>query len=113
MIPDNGFTEFTSEVITRSKKNTLQVVFVTAEWCGSCVIIEHIVRKLQLSYSPEILFYKADYDRFKTWANRYGIFAPPALLYAWNREVIEKDEGTVSGQEVVRKLDAIMKQFTN
>jgi len=105
------FPAFTPEVITGSEEKRIQVVFLTAEWCGSCVILEHIVNKLRQGYEPEIKFYKADYDTLEAWANKYGIYAPPALVYAWNREVVDKDEGTLSGQEVVRKLDDLTNQY--
>jgi len=104
---------FSPDTISGAKPKMLQVVFLTADWCGTCVILEHIMNKLKVSYEPEVHFYKADYDRMKDWAQQYGIFAPPALIYAWDREIIEKDEGAVSGQEVVRKLDALMTQYQN
>ena len=113
MVAENTFSVFDPEVFARSEKRKLQVIFLTAEWCGTCIILEHIMNKLRKSYEPDVHFYKADYEIIKGWANQYGIFAPPALLYAYDHEVVDKDEGTVSGQEVVRKLDALARQYPN
>lgn len=69
---------FERDVIERSKEVPVVVDF-SAKWCRPCCLLGPILEKLAADFSGKFVLVKANFDRTRTAAARFGIQSIPTV----------------------------------
>ena len=101
-ITDSNF----DEVVKQSDKAVL--VDFWAEWCGPCKMIGPLVDELASEYEGKAVIGKVNVDENPNVAAEFGIRSIPTLLYIKNGEVVDKQVGATSKDELAKKLEGAM-----
>jgi len=96
VIAINGKAQF-DKVVVESNKPV--VVKVSAKWCGACTSAKPVFESLSAE-SPDIVFASVDIDNNKEIANIYGVASLPTFLYFRNGDLVAKDEGFTSKENL-------------
>ena len=84
--------EFEERVINNDKP---VVVEFGAEWCGSCHIMDPVIKQLLTEFDGRIQYCKINVDEYDATSKQYGIMDLPTLLFFKNGEVIDHIIGAV------------------
>ncbi len=98
---------FEKEVL--QSENPVMVDFWAA-WCVPCRIIAPIVERLAEKYAGRLKVAKLDVDSNQELAIRYQVMSIPTLLFFKNGQVVDRIIGAVKEQEIVQKIEALLKQ---
>lgn len=100
--------EFTDDNFREQALENDKVVLVDfwAEWCGPCRMIAPIVEQLATEMSDKALIGKMNVDNNTEIPMKYGVRSIPTLLVIKNGEVVEKHVGTISKNDLVKKIEA-------
>jgi len=96
--------EFSEKVL----KNDIPVIVeFGAEWCGSCHIIDPVIKQLIMEFDGRVEYCKINVDEYDVTSKKYGIMDLPTLLFFKNGEVIDHIIGAVPKkvlQEIFNRL---------
>ena len=84
--------EFEGRVLNNDKP---VIVEFGAEWCGSCHIMDPVIKQLLTEFDGLIEYCKIDVDVYDVTLKKYGIMDLPTLLFFKNGEVIDHIIGAV------------------
>ncbi len=98
---------FEKEVL--QSENPVMVDFWAA-WCVPCRMIAPIVERLAEKYAGRLKVAKLDVDKNQELAIRYQVMSIPTLLFFKNGQVVDRIIGAVKEQEIVQKIEALLKQ---
>ncbi len=98
---------FEKEVL--QSENPVMVDF-WATWCVPCRMIAPIVERLAEKYAGRLKVAKLDVDKNQELAIRYQVMSIPTLLFFKNGQVVDRIIGAVKEQEIVQKIEALLKQ---
>ena len=84
--------EFNDKVLKNDKPI---IVEFGAEWCGSCHIMDPVIKQLLSEFEGQIEYCKIDVDEYDVTSKKYGIMDIPTLLFFKNGEVIDHIIGAV------------------
>lgn len=95
------------------KENVLEKSGVTlvdfwAEWCGPCRMIAPIVEELAKEYDGKVLVGKLDVDTNPEVAMKYGIRSIPTILILKDGEVVQKQIGVTTKQNLAEKIESAL-----
>ncbi len=96
--------EFEDKVLNNDKP---VVVEFGAEWCGSCHILDPVIKQLLIVFDGRIEYCKIDVDENDVTSKKYGIRDLPTLLFFKNGEVRDHIIGAVPKkvlQEIFNRL---------
>ncbi len=79
-----------------------------AEWCGPCKMIGPVVEEMAGEYDGKAVIGKVDVDSNQAVAMEFGIRNIPTILFIKNGEVVDKQVGVTSKENLMAKLDALM-----
>ena len=79
------------------------VVEFGAEWCGTCHILEPVIKQLLTEFDGRIEYCKIDVDEHDVTSKKYGIRDLPTLLFFKNGEVRDHIVGAVP-KKVLQKI---------
>jgi len=79
-----------------------------ASWCSSFQWINPIFEKLDIAFAGQIVIGRLNVATSEKLAARYGIRAVPTLLLFQDGCLLERMIGSVSEQDLTRKLDAML-----
>ena len=89
------------DVVLDSK--TLVLVDFYATWCGPCQMLSPVLEEISVENSDfEIV--KVDVDKNHELAKNYKIMAVPTMIIFKNGEVVDKIEGLVSKEVIIKKM---------
>lgn len=100
--------EFTDDNFKEQALENDKVVLVDfwAEWCGPCRMIAPIVEQLATEMGDKALIGKMNVDNNTEVPMKYGVRSIPTLLVLKNGEVVEKHVGTISKNDLAKKIEA-------
>ncbi len=98
---------FEAEVI---KSDLPVLVDFWAEWCAPCLMIAPTLEELAEDYDGKAKICKVDVDRNRDSAGRFGVRSIPTLLIFKDGEVRDQQIGVVPKEQLVAKLDAVLRQ---
>jgi len=84
--------DFEDKVLNNDKP---VVVEFGAVWCGSCHIMDPVIKQLLTEFDGRIEYCKIDVDEYDVTSKQYGIMDLPTLLFFKNGEVIDHIIGAV------------------
>jgi len=100
-ISDKNFKELLNE-------GKPMMVDFSATWCGPCGKVAPIVEELSEVYAGKINMGKCDVDNGDDIVTEFSIRNIPTLLFFKNGELVDKYVGTISKENLAKKLDAIL-----
>jgi len=97
--------DFEKTVLQNSKP---VVVDFWAEWCMPCLRIAPIFERVSKKFTQAV-FVKLNVDKSPKIASQYGVMSIPTLKVFKNGEVVGEVIGAVSEDELVEKLEVMLK----
>lgn len=91
------------------KLNTVVLVDFYADWCGPCKSLHPILEQTVEKIGNKAVVAKVNVDSNPELASRFGVRSIPALFYFKNGEVVQNTTGLVQSNEIVQKLEALVK----
>ena len=111
-LPDNGGpievtdTTFSSEV---EKSATPVLLDLWADWCGPCHMLAPTIEQLSSEMAGRVKVAKLNIDENPGVANRFGVRSIPTLLVLKGGREVDRLVGVQSKQEIVRRLETVLK----
>lgn len=90
------------------EKSGVALVDFWAEWCGPCRMIAPIVEELAKEYDGKVLVGKLDVDTNPEVAMKYGIRSIPTILILKDGEVVQKQIGVTTKQNLAEKIESAL-----
>ncbi|MGC9210266.1 MAG: thioredoxin family protein [Acidilobus sp.] len=88
-------------------KNKVVFLYFTAEWCGPCVNFFKTYKEVAVeNISPGVVYGKVDVDAAYSVADKYKVRHIPSILIIVDGKVMDTVVGSVSRQELERKVKA-------
>ncbi|MGC9071682.1 MAG: thioredoxin family protein [Acidilobus sp.] len=109
---ERALKEFVIDVTSSNLQDLLarnKVVFLyfTAEWCGPCVNFFKTYKEVAVeNILPGVVYGKVDVDAAYSVADKYKIRHIPSILIIVDGKVMDTVVGSVSRQELERKVKA-------
>ncbi len=99
---DNNFQE------TALAENQITVIDFWAEWCGPCRMVTPIIEQLSSDYEGRALIGKVNVDHNPEISMKYGIRSIPTILFIKNGEIVDKQVGATSKENLENKIKALL-----
>ncbi len=90
---------FEKEVIEKSKEIPVLVDF-WAEWCGPCVALEPILKKIAKDYDGKLILAKLDVHENHQISSKFNIMSIPSVKLFKNGKVIDEFVGVQQEQKI-------------
>lgn len=85
------------------------VVDFWAEWCGPCRMVAPIIDELSGEYDSEkVIIGKCNVDENDSVTSRFSIRSIPTILFIKNGQVVDKQVGAASKNEIKSKIDKLL-----
>jgi thioredoxin 1 len=78
-----------------------------ASWCGTCHILEPILKKLYTEFQHKICIGKLDHDKDQQLFTRYGIYEIPTILIFFQGNIVDVIKGALPQGKIVQKLELL------
>lgn len=85
------------------------VIDFWAEWCGPCKAIAPMMEEFAQEYGGRVTIGKCDVEENNDLAVQFKIRNVPTILFMRNGEVVDKQVGAVSREEIKMKLEKLFK----
>lgn len=89
------------DVVLDSK--TLVLVDFYATWCDPCQMLSPVLEEISVE-NNDFEIVKVDVDKNHELARNYKIMAVPTMMIFKNGEVVDKIEGLVSKEVIIKKM---------
>lgn len=83
----------------------VSVVDFWAEWCGPCRMIAPIIEELAKEYDGKVTIGKLDVDQNPEVSMNFGIRSIPTILILRDGEVVDKQIGVTTKQNLADKIE--------
>ena len=80
-----------------------------AEWCGPCHMLAPTIDQLSTEMAGRVKVAKLNIDENPMTANRFGVRGIPTLLVLKNGAEVDRLVGVQPKQEIVRRLERVLK----
>ena len=104
MASNDNVPELTNGEFENFVKDGIVLIDFFAEWCMPCLIIAPIVEELSEKFKGKIKFGKVNVEGNKELARKFDISSIPNLVLFKEGKPIEHFIGSVSSEELERKL---------
>ena len=85
------------------------MVIFGAEWCGSCHIIEPVVKKAATQFENQLKIGKFDVEEDNQVMDQYGIQDLPTFLFFKEGEVKDHLIGTIARDVLIEKIEQFLR----
>lgn len=90
------------------EQSTLPVILdMYAPWCGPCRQMEPHIEQLEKEIGNKYKFAKLNVDEARELAIKYAVTSIPTFLFIKNGNVINKETGYMSKDDLKSKIEAI------
>ena len=96
--------ELKNENFHEEIKNGVTLVDFYATWCGPCKMMHPIIEKIEKKY-PKVKVIKVDVDLHEELSREYGIMSIPTLCFTKNGEIVEKNIGFTSENQLEKWIE--------
>jgi thioredoxin len=80
-----------------------------APWCGPCQMMASILEQVNQQLKQQIQVVKINTDNYPDLATQYHIAALPTLVLFKNGQAVDRIEGVIQADELVRHLQNFLK----
>ena len=89
--------------------NTINIVKISAEWCGPCKVLGSEITSMDLSNLSDVRFAEIDADNedFDAVCTELNVRGVPVLAYFKDGNLIEKTAGLVKKDEILSKIETL------
>lgn len=84
------------------------LVFFWASWSGSSYFMTPIIEALAAEYEERAKIGKLDIDKNPETETKYAVHSLPTSLFFENGRIVGRMNGTVSKEEIVERLNALL-----
>ncbi|NEQ78070.1 MAG: thioredoxin [Okeania sp. SIO2C9] len=95
-------SQFETEVLNSEK---LVLAYFWATWCGPCRLMSPSVEKVATEYSDRLKVVKMEVDPKSEIVKQYQVEGVPAFRLFQNQELLLSDEGAMTKQQLIDKLE--------
>ena len=89
-------------------KNGFVLIDFFAEWCMPCLMMDPMIDELSEKFKGKIKFGKVNVGDNEEIAQRFNVSSIPNLTLLKDGKVIEQFVGSISGEELERKLGELI-----
>lgn len=89
--------------VFNSNTNTLIIVDFFADWCGPCNVLGEVIEDLSVERNDFILV-KIDVEESDEIVSEYHIRNIPTLIFIKNNEIVERNVGNISKENLIEKI---------
>ena len=86
-------------------KGELMMVDFWAEWCGPCKMLGPVIDQLAQEYEGKAVIGKVNVDEEPELARQYRIMSIPTLMVFRSGELVRRETGGRSKEEIIEMLD--------
>ncbi|RUS95226.1 thioredoxin [Dulcicalothrix desertica PCC 7102] len=79
-----------------------------ADWCGPCKLMSQILEQVNAQLQGRMRVAKIDTEKYTQLASEYGIQALPTLILFKQGKPVDKIEGVLQAQDLVRRLETMI-----
>ncbi|MBW4605203.1 MAG: thioredoxin [Calothrix sp. FI2-JRJ7] len=79
-----------------------------ADWCGPCKLMSQILEQVNAQLQGRMRVAKIDTEKYTQLASQYGIQALPTLILFKQGKPVDKIEGVLQAQDLVRRLETMI-----
>jgi thioredoxin len=79
-----------------------------ADWCGPCKLMSQILEQVNAQLQGRMRVAKIDTEKYTQLASQYGIQALPTLILFKQGKPVDKIEGVLQAQDLVRRLEMMI-----
>jgi thioredoxin len=79
-----------------------------ATWCGPCQMMANILDQVNAEMKQSVKIVKIDTDKYPEIATQHQIHALPTLVLFKSGQPVDRIEGVLPAQDIVKKLQAIV-----
>ncbi len=99
------FSNF-NELLTSSDIPLLVDFYAT--WCGPCQMMAPILEEVGTQMKNQLQVVKIDTDKYPDLASQYQIEALPTLVLFKNGQPLERIEGVVKAEDLIKHLQTLL-----
>ncbi len=78
-----------------------------ATWCGPCQALHPTIAELATEYGGSVKIAEVDIDESQELAAMFGVMSVPTLLFFRGGEVVDKQVGALSKNDLKKRIDAV------
>lgn len=71
-------------------EGTASLILIGANWCGSYHMMSEQVSQLANEFKGKLQVHHVDFDNSEIFVNKYGVSQPPAILFFYKGQLIDK-----------------------
>ena len=87
----------------------LEVLYMSAPWCGPCKALKPAIDKLELSLdSSKVTITRINIDEYPELVSQYGVQSVPTFIFIKNLEPVDSFSGIKSIREIQNIIDKWM-----
>ncbi|OKH55248.1 thioredoxin [Calothrix sp. HK-06] len=79
-----------------------------ADWCGPCKLMSQILEQVNAQLQGRMRVAKIDTEKYTQLATQYQIQALPTLILFKQGKPVDKIEGVLQAQDLVRRLETMI-----
>ena len=88
----------------------VKVLDFTGKWCSTCIVLDKILESEVIpKYKDRVKFVKIDIEEKENLAEQHEILSVPTLILLKDGEEVWRKSGSISKDEVIKKLDEAVK----
>ncbi|MCX7954601.1 MAG: thioredoxin [Bacteroidales bacterium] len=85
-------------------ENKLIILDFWAEWCNPCKILTKVIEEIAASIENDVIIGKVNVDEEPELIKKYGIRNIPTLIFIKDNQVIDKQVGAISKNDLLEKI---------
>ena len=88
----------------------VKVLDFTGKWCSTCIVLDKILESEVIpKYKGRVEFAKIDIEEKENLAEQHEMLSVPTLILLKDGEEVWRKSGSISKDEVIKKLDEAVK----
>ena len=104
-----AFEELTADNFDQKIANKNVIIDFYAVWWGSCKVLERNMTKYNTSKPDNVEIYKINIEKEPALTQKYKAFAVPMLVYIKNGEVLAKERGVKTVEQITKSVNKYFK----
>ena len=88
----------------------IKVLDFTGKWCSTCIVLDKVLESEVIpKYKNKVKFVKIDIEEDEELIKQYEILSVPTLILLKDGKEIWRKSGSITKEEVIKRLDSVIK----